>query len=624
MSRAARVAWWTAPSLLCLILYWFGLMAWFQQDDFAWLGLDLLVTDTRSFLEALFRPMAQGTIRPLSERLFFMTFVTLFGMEALPFRIAVFLTMFADLALLAAVMHRLTGSRIAGFAAPCLWVVNAGLATPLSWTSAYNQVLSSFFLLLAFWFFLRYTETSERRYYWLQTGTFLLGFGALELNVVYPALAALYALCCARRYLLATLPLFIVSGIYTLIHRSVAPPQRGTLYRMYFDTSIFETLWTYMRWIVGTTRVAEAERLDPAIFIAAECIAGAGVLLAIAWAIRRRQWLVLFFTGWFFVTIGPVLPLKNHISDYYMTIPAIGLAMLGGWATAQAWHARAAWVRIVAAVCLLAYAVPSARGASKQVRYNYDGSQRAKAFLQRVAYAHKRHPGKILLIQNIDSELFWAGFFGDPFRIFGLRDVYLTADSEPHVVSYTDAPRLSSYFLADSAALAALRTGRAVVYQIDGHELRNITPVYTQILADRASDLDLSARIDVANPLFQSQVIEGFHDIEEGGFRWMSKRGVVRLRGPRTPAERLEITGRCHEQQMEKGPLRLTVAVNGRVLTTHEIRRDNLEFTFRTDLPADLIGKKAIEVAIEVDRTFSTPSDERRLGVVIASVSVGS
>jgi len=38
MNRARSAAWWAAPSLLCLILYWPCVTAWFRGDDFAWLG----------------------------------------------------------------------------------------------------------------------------------------------------------------------------------------------------------------------------------------------------------------------------------------------------------------------------------------------------------------------------------------------------------------------------------------------------------------------------------------------------------------------------------------------------------------------------------------------------------
>jgi len=47
----------------------------------------------------LFAPKAQGTIRFLSERLFFLVFSSLFGLNVVPCRIWVMLTWFANLTL---------------------------------------------------------------------------------------------------------------------------------------------------------------------------------------------------------------------------------------------------------------------------------------------------------------------------------------------------------------------------------------------------------------------------------------------------------------------------------------------------------------------------------------------
>src|SRR5580693_1776333 len=114
MTRARQAAWWLAPSLLCLLLYWRGFTAWFRADDFAWLGVGLYIRNFHDFLAAMFSPQAQGTIRPWSERAFFMAGFGLFGLDALPFRLVIFATQFANLALMAAILRRLTGSRAAG------------------------------------------------------------------------------------------------------------------------------------------------------------------------------------------------------------------------------------------------------------------------------------------------------------------------------------------------------------------------------------------------------------------------------------------------------------------------------------------------------------------------------
>ena len=95
MTRAWRPASWAIPPLFLLAFYWYGLKCWFRQDDFAWLWLTTQVHNWADFWRAMFTPLAQGTIRPLSERSYFMGLYTLFGLDALPFRICVFATQFA-------------------------------------------------------------------------------------------------------------------------------------------------------------------------------------------------------------------------------------------------------------------------------------------------------------------------------------------------------------------------------------------------------------------------------------------------------------------------------------------------------------------------------------------------
>src|SRR5690349_3293427 len=97
MTQAWRRASWALPPLFCLAFYWYGLRCWFRQDDFAWLGLGATVHDWNGLRKALFAPLAQGTIRPWSERAYFMGLHALFGLDALPFRIVVFATQIANL-----------------------------------------------------------------------------------------------------------------------------------------------------------------------------------------------------------------------------------------------------------------------------------------------------------------------------------------------------------------------------------------------------------------------------------------------------------------------------------------------------------------------------------------------
>ena len=135
-SRAQSALLWAVPAVFCLALYWPGLSAWFQMDDFAWLGLARTLRGPGDLPRALFAPMAQGTVRTLSERLFFLVFHALFGLWAGPYRVWVFATQLANLVLLGAIAARLTRSKLAAWLAPVFWTASTGLALPMAWTAA--------------------------------------------------------------------------------------------------------------------------------------------------------------------------------------------------------------------------------------------------------------------------------------------------------------------------------------------------------------------------------------------------------------------------------------------------------------------------------------------------------
>src|SRR3954451_7843241 len=159
--------------VLLLALYWPGGTNWFYQDDFGWLRLRQDVHSVRDLGPALFAPKAHGNMRPLGENAYWLSLFTVCGPAALPFRIVAFGTQIAALLLLGSIVLRLTGSGTAAVCAEVLWVANSGLAPAMAWSSIYNQILSGFFLLLAFYFLLR-------GWHWAHWAAFLLGLGALE------------------------------------------------------------------------------------------------------------------------------------------------------------------------------------------------------------------------------------------------------------------------------------------------------------------------------------------------------------------------------------------------------------------------------------------------------------
>src|SRR5690348_6671201 len=101
LRRVPDAALWLLPVAFLVWLYREAFHMWFMADDFAWLSLLHLVAIRHDLLHELFAPAAQGTIRPWSERGFFLLLESRFGLNPVPFRIVAFATAAADALLIA-------------------------------------------------------------------------------------------------------------------------------------------------------------------------------------------------------------------------------------------------------------------------------------------------------------------------------------------------------------------------------------------------------------------------------------------------------------------------------------------------------------------------------------------
>ena len=476
--RARAVAFWAVPPVLALFLYWPGLTCWFQKDDFAWLGLKQAVANRQgSYWWALFAPLAQGTIRTLSERVFYMSFTTLFGLDPLPFRCWVFLTFAATLPLLTIVCTKLTGSRAAGFWAAILWTTNSAIAVVLSWTAIYYQVLCSFNFLLTFWFLLRYVETGKTRFYSAQLTAFVIGFSILELNVVYPALASVYGLCCARRVLTKILPLFSFSAAYTILHMAAVRLPSSGPYKMYWDSSVFSTLWWYWKTSMGPNRLILLRIYPSPARSALTALLMAGLIGFLIWKLQQHQWVAAFFPAWFLIVVAPFLPLRDHIGDDYLTIPLIGLSMWGGWALASAWRAGV-FGKIAGASLLTLYLCVQIPVGQAVTRSFHDIGEYTRKLVFGVVGLTGKQPDRMVLLKGVDAPMFWGVVYNRPFRLYGLNDVYLVPEDRPNIRPGRNQPDISSFFADPASIRSALVEKRLIVLDVGGGQIHEVTAEY--------------------------------------------------------------------------------------------------------------------------------------------------
>ena len=615
--KLLTAAYWAVPSIVCLAIYWPGLLAWFQQDDFVWLNLANHPSGWHGLLQALFQPTVQGTWRPLSERVFFLLFGALFGSDSLPYHVWGFLTMFANLALVESITARMTRSRAAGFLAAILWVANSKLATAMSWNCEYILIACGFFLLLAVHLYLRYAETGEERYYWWTWAVFLCGFLAMETNIVFPALVASYTLLCARPYFRRTLPFFAASAVYGFLHLKFAPNLGTLIYAMHFDRAIPGTIWTYWRRLFEPIGLRGLSLLPAAAggFLMAGCTLGL-LVFAILEA-RRKQWLPVVLFSWFFILLGPVIPLSNHVTDYYLTLPALSLAMLGAYALCRTWSLGPAWRVLGGVLCaaFLVQHVPIGRGIANWYRQRGEAQQR---LVLGVARAHELHPGKVILLDGVGDQLFWGAIAQRPFLFLKIMDVYLTPGSESAIATHPELDDLSKYVLPTDETRNGLNRDQVVVYRVSDGPLRNITHAYLPPPEAMAAG---PLRVDLGDPLVTDRLGTGWYPLESG-FRWMGRNATVRLPAPRSAGQKLYVSAICPEAQLKNGPLGMTLTIDGARLAPVQFTKGNVESTFEFALPPDAAAKSEMEVRVEVNRTVHAGGDLRDLGLAFGKFEV--
>ena len=174
----------------------------------------------------------------------------------------------------------------------------------MTWSSAYNELMCPLFLLAALALFIRYTETGQRKFWWWQLVVFSLGFGALEINIVYPAIAAAWVLFeRPRRTALprfaSLVPLAGISAVYFPRTGSPRPCPASGLLRAAFRSLLFSKPWLSTG--NGRSSPEPMERFGhrhitdtPDLLIGAAAIAGFVVT-----ELRQRRFGVLFCLIWF-------------------------------------------------------------------------------------------------------------------------------------------------------------------------------------------------------------------------------------------------------------------------------------------------------------------------------------
>jgi hypothetical protein len=601
-----RLKHWTAllfPVLMSLYLLRRSFRIWFLADDFAWLGLSLSVRDGESLLAALFSPMAQGTVRTLSERLFFLVFEQGFGLESLPMRIFSFLTFAVGQVLLVLLVRRLSGSMGAGVLAAVLWGLNFGVSVAMSWLSSYNQILVSTLVLGSVYGFIRWVDGGGGKWLGLSWTCYLLGFGALENMVVLPGILIAYALLFERKALKAALGFVGPAVLFAGAHLFLIPKAKeATNYQMHFDGSLFESCWVYWKWFLGAARLTNFGPDFDGWILPSQIVMTVGVVAFVGWRSSKRDWLPLFGCLVSLAMMAPMLPLRDHRTDYYLASGSIGMAMVLGLMPFRI--APLPWWS--GALVLVFYVVPSFIVQQSTFEWYLDRTGPVRPLIRGLQQVTKAHPGKLILVEGVSEGVYDSALEDDALRLIPGQNVRLLPGA---------GRRGNSLVISETAARTAFEKQTAMVYRFDGVRLRDVTREWETGKA-LALASGLSPELLAGESSFNGQFLKGWFPPADGG-RWMGREAAVLLGRPTGGAKQLEVEAYV---PAALGRIRLVIRASGTVVMDEEVKPGMAEL--RVALPEGLAGESDVRMEISSSRTTRGVGDNRDLSLLFRRIAI--
>ncbi len=152
------------------------------------------------------------------------------------------------------------------------------------------------------------------------------------------------------------------------------------------------------------------------------------------------------------------------------------------------------------------------------------------------------------------------------------------------------------------------------------HRDSGVTVVHEEAPAPK-----LASVVQVADPAAAIQLLQGFHEVEQGSWRWTQKQFSLLLKTPPGGARgaTLELKFALPEPVVARlGAVTLTASVSGSPLGPQTYTRPGDHVYSRTVPPAALAGE-AVKVEFHLDKALPPGgADGRELGLVVSSVGL--
>ena len=360
MNKNIRLILFSLITVLPVLIYLNSLGNTFVYDDYLTITNNHFIRERRYlsafFSQKYFAISNELTYRPVVTLSYFVDYA-IWQLQPWGYHLTNLVIHTLNVYLVYFAVYHLFKNRITAFISCLLFSIHPIFSEAINAVSYREDLLSASFLLVAFILFIKYNESTNRRYfitwYALSLLTYLLAMLSKETAFVLPFLILSYDLIFQKnhivnlhnrtRRLAANYTGYVVIGGFYLFLRFYLFHNPGESVR-YPGSSVFvnfimmtKVLGYYVK-LLFIPAPLNADYIVPLTFSPADAAFIISIILLIITAILlvkkcRLSSIWTFSTIWFFVTLLPVLniiPINNIMAERYLYIPGIGFTMLFG------------------------------------------------------------------------------------------------------------------------------------------------------------------------------------------------------------------------------------------------------------------------------------------------------
>lgn len=262
------------------------------------------------------------------------------------------------------IVRSLMGDALAALSSSIIFAVHPFNSESINYISARSSVLSAFFFILSFYFYILYCQSSDPLWkrkqillYFGSLATFILGVLTKEIAITLPAVLILFNLYCQPSFRLKRfrsivyqlafqLPFLLAAVLFLMIHKVPIDDllsltgDRGAgsgLYKGVLTAPVMVAKYLELVLVPVSLNVEHGMPLYTS-FFEGPVLASVGIVLSLvllAFWLHRVYKMAVFWVGWFLITLLPVLilPFMTKLAifqEHRGYLPAVGIVILMG------------------------------------------------------------------------------------------------------------------------------------------------------------------------------------------------------------------------------------------------------------------------------------------------------